>query len=583
MKRLDAILETDVVRNAVPVAREGDDVGEARLRRGIDRLSNRLETGRLVLRVVEAFRYGVAVGESTDEAVLLDCSERVGTEKLDRSQAQGRCSSTQLLDGKVPEAPFAHRLVDAPIVDNSFDGRAARVGDKPIIQAMFGATLLACTLIFQVEAASDDLNAQCADARSGNTIDYTKCQYPDEGQPEFGPTDAETLLDSTAPQPDSLFGDVVPKKYFQWKQDLYTDHGLKLGFFYQSLYMSASDLSTNADHENAWGQWWGFDAKWTPLNKGEDYEGSLVLVAAERGFIGNNAVPAQYGAVDLGSSWAVGFGFTEWDFAVEELYWEQWMEKDRLMFRAGITAAPSLINPFRFKDDRTSFTATPFAFHESVPAPAQGPGLAVKWWPIEGSEFYITGVLNDANGNPADGWLGMDWSSFKKREYFYAVEFGKIWRRDNGEFNRLFLDVFYVDERSTRAPNLPNTAGGGFKLMGSIQQGRWVEFASYTFNTSEGGATSVTFGRHTVTAGVAYLEPLGIKGEIGTGLIWLKPHSFRVEGVELRNQTGFEVYWKILVTPNFWVTPGFQQIWNPTLNPATDSTFIPHLKFGLAY
>ena len=221
--------------------------------------------------------------------------------------------------------------------------------------------------------------------------------------PEYGPTDAETLLNSTSPQPDSVFGDVVPKKYFQWKQDLYANHGLKLGFFYQSLYMSASEVSPIATHDNAWGEWWGFDAKWTPLNRGEDYEGSLVLVAAERGSISNNAVPAQHGVADLGSTYALGFGFTEWEFAVEELYWEQWMEKDRLMLRAGITAAPSLISPFRFKDDRTSFTATPFAFHESIPAPAQGPGLAAKWWPVKDSEFYITGVLNDATVIPPMG------------------------------------------------------------------------------------------------------------------------------------------------------------------------------------
>jgi len=448
--------------------------------------------------------------------------------------------------------------------------------------------LIGCVLLLiGFQAQAQDVDPTTADedrtVQEVSDLDLSMYQYPDEGQPEYDPTDAETLIDSTAPQPGSIFGDVFPKKYFQWKRDLYTDHGLKLGFFYQSLYMSASDVSPIATHDNAWGQWWGLDAKWTPLNKGEDNEGSLVLVAAERASVSNNAIPAQYGLADLGSSYAVGFGFTEWDFAVEELYWEQWAEKDRFMFRAGITAAPSLISPFRFKDDRTSFTATPFAFHESIPAPAQGPGLAFKWWPVKDSEFYVTGVLNDINGNPADGTLGMDWGSFTKGEYFYAVEFGKIWRRDNGEFNRLFLDIFYADERSTRDPRLPNEAGGGFKLMGSIQQGRWVEFASYTFNTAEGGGTSVTLGRHTVTAGVAFLSPFGIQGEFGTGLLWLKPHSDLVPGVELRNQSGFEAYWKMLVTPNLWVTPGFQFIWNPSFNPTTDSIFIPHLKFRLAY
>ena len=207
----------------------------------------------------------------------------------------------------------------------------------------------------------------------------------------------------------------------------------------------------------------------------------------------------------------------------------------------------------------------------------------MKWWPIEDSEVYITGVLNDANGNPDDGTLGMDWDSFTKGEYFYALEIGNIWRRDNGEFNRLFLDIFYNDERSTRDPALPNKAGGGFKLMGSMQQGRWVEFASYTYNTAEGGGTSITLGRQTVTAGAAYLDPFGIQGEVGTGLILFEPLRDLVPGMELRNQTGFEAYWKVLLTPNLWITPGFQYLWNPSLNPTADRVFIPHIKFRVAY
>ncbi len=446
--------------------------------------------------------------------------------------------------------------------------------------------LIGCALLmvgYQVKA-QDSGSAPSSEAEQGvYELDYSRYAYPDEGQPEYGPTDAESLLDSTAPQPGSIFGDVVPKKYFQWKRNLYTNHGLKLGIFAQMLYMSASDTSPIATHDNAFGGWFGFDAKWTPLNKGEAYEGSLVLVSAWRGSVGDNAVPAQYGAGDLGSAYAVGFGFTEWDFAVEELYWEQWFGKNRLMFRIGNTAAPTMISPFRFKDDRTSFTTTPFAFHESIPAPAQGPGFAAKWWPIEDSEFYITGVLNDTNGNPADGTLGLDWDSFAKGEYFYAMEFGYIWRRDGGAFNRLFLDIFYNDERSTRDPALPNEAGGGFKILGSMQQGKWVEFASYTFNTSEGGATSVSFGRHTVTAGAAYLAPFGIQGEVGTGFIWMEPFRDLVPGRKLRNQYGYELYWKMLITPNLWITPGFQYIWNPSLNPTEDSLFMPHIKFRLAY
>jgi hypothetical protein len=84
----------------------------------------------------------------------------------------------------------------------------------------------------------------------------------------------------------------------------------------------------------ALGQWWGFTSKWTPLNRGKDYEGSLVLTAHDRNAIGSNAVPAQFGAGNLGTIWS-NYEWTEWDFSLEDVYWEQWLEKDRFMFRIG--------------------------------------------------------------------------------------------------------------------------------------------------------------------------------------------------------------------------------------------------------
>ncbi len=449
--------------------------------------------------------------------------------------------------------------------------------------------LIACALLLvgdQVKA-QDSGSATPSGAKQGvYQPDVSPYPYPDEGQPEYGPTDADTLLNSTAPRRGSIFGDVVPEKYFQWKQNLYTKYGLKLGLFSQMAFMYASDTAPFSTHNTAYGGWFGFDAKWTPLNRGEAYEGSLVLVSAWRGSIGNNAVPAQLGVSDLGSGYSVNFGFTEWDFAIEELYWEQWFGKNRLMFRIGNTAAGTMISPFRFKDDRTSFTQTPFAFHESMPSPAQGPGFALKWWPIEDSEFYVTGVLNDVNGNPADGTAGLDWGSFAKGEYFYAIEFGYIWRRAGGEYDRLFLDIFYNAERSTRDPALPNEAGGGFKILGSKQWGQWVGFGSYTFNTAEGGSTGVTFGKHTITAGAEYLAPFGIQGEVGTGLVWLQTFpDLELAGVDVggKNQYGLEAYWKILMTPNLWVTPGLVFMFDPVFNSDTDFIAMPGIKFRLAY
>jgi hypothetical protein len=57
------------------------------------------------------------------------------------------------------------------------------------------------------------------------------------------------------------------------------------------------------------------------------------------------------------------------------------------------------------------------------------------------------------------------------------------------------------------------------------------------------------------TAGLAVLKPFGLRGEIGLGTSWAQPFDNNLE-----SQYGLESYWKLLLLPSLWVTPGVQVI-----------------------
>jgi hypothetical protein len=391
------------------------------------------------------------------------------------------------------------------------------------------------------------------------------------------PMEAGNVLDDIAPRPGSVIPYGVPQAWFDFKDDVYDKIGLKFGFSYQTLYQSASDVAPNAAFDTAWGQWWGFMTKWTMLNKGKDYEGSLAFSMFQRGAVGNNAVPANFGLADIGGI-TTNIEFTTWSFAIENLYWEQWLgsRQDRLMFRIGNQVVTTLLDPFRFKDSRVSFTTGPFAFHPTVPAPTFGFGAGFKWWPDEDSGLYIAGSLNDMNGDP--NLQGFDWSTVGRGEFFYGAEVGYNWKRSKDDFDHVHLLVFHADERSTRSPeDLPNKAGGGFSLLGEKQVDRWVGFAGYTFNTAEGGGLAGTLSEHTVTAGVAYKNPFNVEGEAAVGLLYMNPIE-EIFDQEVRDQYGLEAYWRILITPHIWLTPGIQLVFDPSLNMEDDFVAIPHVK-----
>ena len=68
------------------------------------------------------------------------------------------------------------------------------------------------------------------------------------------------------------------------------------------------------------------------------------------------------------------------------------------------------------------------------------------------------------------------------------------------------------------------------------------------------------------------------------GLSWAEPldRPDPLLGIRSdRNQYGLESYWKILLTPDLWITPGVQLIWDPSFNPSTDFLALPQIKVRL--
>ena len=199
--------------------------------------------------------------------------------------------------------------------------------------------------------------------------------------------------------------------------------------------------------------------------------------------------------------------------------------------------------------------------------------MSFKWWPFEDSELYVVGTVNDINAPPGK----VDWSGlFDEGEVFTALEIGSNWRRGKGDFDHAHLLIWYADKVSTAS--FPSKAGWGFKLAGSKQWNKIVAFGNYAYNTAEGGGFGFTNSQHAVNAGIAYTKPFGIRGETALGWSWAKPID-----PGLRDQYGLEAYWKILLLPNLWVTPGVQVLFDPTFNTEVDSIVIGQIKARLIF
>ncbi|KXX70485.1 carbohydrate porin [Flammeovirga sp. SJP92] len=418
--------------------------------------------------------------------------------------------------------------------------------------------------------------------------------YDDHVGPE-NPLDTETDLEHSFPEHGAIFGKPHIGPYFKWKEDLYKNYGLKLGFSYSTMFtgnplshnMSAEHTSTTAGVGI-----YAFEAQWSVFNKGKDWEGSITAVLDGRhqyGHISPAVTPIANGSLN-----GTDATFFHWDRPYfTTLYWEQKGKKDRFWFRVGNFSSLMVLDFFRFKDGRTSFSNQGFTNPvASLPIPAPSLAMAFNWKPIEGNSLYIAGSVQDNNLVAGE----FDWGSvFRNGEVFTGLEIGKHWFRGEGDFDHAHLLVFHTDQVSTSP--LPTSSGWGFKVHGTKQWGKLVSFANYTYNTAIGGTMGMaTQADHAAAAGLVYLEPFNIKGEVGFGINYARMNPERVR--QIRNpetdqealistifpnvrdegQWAAEVYWKMLVTPDLWITPGAQFIMNPTMNTNTDFIFAPTIK-----
>lgn len=283
---------------------------------------------------------------------------------------------------------------------------------------------------------------------------------------------------------------------------------------------------------------------------------------------------------ETGTMWGHDAFMLPWDPYAAILFWEQHGKKDRFWIRVGQIAGPAILDFFRYKDGRVSFTSPAMTFPlHIIPYSAPGFGVAFNWYPIQNSELYVTGIMNDLNANAGV----FDWSGiFEYGDIFAGLEVGKHWRRSNTDFDHAHITFWYSDERSTSP--IPTKSGWGFKVHGTKQWDNMVSFANYSYNTTQGGGFGIfAIAQHGINAGLAFVAPLDVRGEIGMALSWAVPIRERAEflGARTEAQLGGEIYWRILMLKQFWITPGMQFTVNPTYNVRTDFIFVPQIKARL--
>ncbi len=391
-------------------------------------------------------------------------------------------------------------------------------------------------------------------------------------------------LNNSLPKKESVLEGIMPSDYTDYKEKFYQEskYHIQYNISYQNVVMASSSVVRFPDV--AAGGAFLFELESTLLNFKEDFQGSIAFSISNTHLYGSAAATPLFN-FNTGSLLAHEGYYLGADWVVSDLYWEQYLKKDRFFVRLGQHIAISMIDFSRYADFRTSITNPAVggvpAGHIPFGPPALG--LSFKLLPKEGSVsgFYLVGHISDINSEINR----LDWGNiFETGDFFSAVELGYNWGRlgDSGpELDHLHLLLFYGTEASKK--QFFSKAGFGCKLAGEKQFGRWVAIANYAYNDAVGGGFGFTNFRHAFNGGIAYTKPLGIKGEAMFTYTWGQVADrdggcgplLRCDG---SSQSMMEAYWKILLLPEVWITPGMQFVIDPKNNPDANFAWVPLLK-----
>ena len=371
------------------------------------------------------------------------------------------------------------------------------------------------------------------------------------------PDDVDNQLAESNRRFDALFpvGPLDPL-HRQWEdatRQIEQSLGLELGLNYTVLYQNADASLPGRPSGAAVGDL-DFFGRWNLVNRNGPWPGAVVFFTENRHRF-TDIPPSALGRA-IGSLWGTTNAFSEQDYALTQLYWEQGSQEDRVVSRLGKIDPQAIYDQSRFISTNEAFINQAFSTTLAMPLPTTGLGAALAVSPF--TNTYVVGGVHDANGDRTS------FGDIDRGELFAAAEFGVAPGHGKPGAGLYHVTFWHSDAREVAG----TPSGRGFAL--TLQQefgpgGNFVPFFRYSYG--DGGATPV---RQAIATRDGIEQPFGQNNDlIGLGFSWGQPAD-----TSLRDQYVLEAFYRFQVTPHTNLTPDLQVILDPSENLAEETIVV---------
>lgn len=377
------------------------------------------------------------------------------------------------------------------------------------------------------------------------------------GEPLGGAADIGTQIRFDAESKRAWIRRPLLQSWFDWKKCVHERIGLAWQLNYNVLWMKAT---ASRGEDEAAGGVLEINATWDLVDRHSPNKGILGFRVEHRHKLGTSIAPAALGG-ELGTLWRPDVLWSERELSLSQLWWEQRFLNGRGAVRFGKLITPAVIYDnfllrvpqFAIQNEAFTFSATPY--------PDNGLGVVAAVFPTR--NLYVLGGIHDANAFIEDS--GFD--TVGDGEYFKALEFGWTPEFDQRKTDNAHVTVWHVDEISESGR--PEGWGGTASYQRYLCD-RWLPFARYSY-----AANDVLPIEHLVQGGLGYR--VRDHDSVALGISYGMPSD-----QDLRDQWGFEIYYRAYVSQALSLIPGLQMVWDPSRNPDEDQITIFSMRARLS-
>ena len=396
------------------------------------------------------------------------------------------------------------------------------------------------------------------------------------------------LEDDYAPRTGLFRFPTVLDPYNAFKAQLRRDYGIVFGGSYGILWQNYS--SSLIDQWNAVGSKFTFNLGIALVNRGKPDALWLDVAIEDRRPIGTELAPLQAGLgsgsiVPTAATWG-NFGFAPSIAAgVTQFYLRQTLFNNRFQWAVGKLFAPNFINAYPFFDDNRQFLNQTFSTSPTIASPLRGFGLVALGYPTD-SGLYLQGSMFTALSSDTGVTIG---DFFSKNEHFYSFEIG--WTglagtptpaamRGPADANNFHVMVWYRNPlQDISTPTLTQPGQGSPEAYGVAFNAVYQVLENFV-PFLRGGWSENWVTDANLTAGFCWRPtgPTFSSDLFGIGAGWARPTNR-----SLRQQYTIEAFYRFQLTPNLALTPDFQVVIDPSLNPGVSALYVFGLRARVAF